>query len=153
MRRGGPFQFEPMFRAFEVRRVLTVERVVTPKPAIVDDNNTAAILTWGSVGNVPEGVEQINEGSDLFIVGFNTRKAKEEWQQQGTPVTEEVALPPPNDDVFVKRVREIIFRTLLEASSDSNGVSSAGVTPAMAGLRSSIPASRVVTASYKTTWD
>lgn len=157
MRRTGGFQsFEgrlgwaaTFVRPFEVRQVLTVERIA---PVFVDDDNASAIITWGAVGQVPEGVRQETPERRPPSGGFTVKKSheNEEWTQKGTPVTEEVALPPPYGDVFVKRVRRIVFAAIADAAT---GGSSSSNPPAMAGLHATLPANRQITASFETNWD
>ena len=132
--------FEQLVRPFAARPVIKTSRTV---PASVAATAETAILRWGVAGELPTGVKQ-EPGVDLEAVGFNVESCNQDWQQKGTPDTEEAEVPvrtsadgPQIGVTTVERITKITFSSKQQKQPFS--YVAAGIAESIAGLRASIP--------------
>ena len=131
--------FEQLVRPFAARPVIKTSRTV---PASVAATAETAILSWGVAGELPTGVKQ-EPGVDLETVGFNVEDCNQDWQQKGTPETEEVEKPIVSTsgtqigNALIDRITRITFSS--KKPKQPFSYVAAGVAESIAGLRASMP--------------
>ena len=132
--------FEQLVRPFAARPVIKTSRTV---PASVAATAETAILRWGVAGKLPVGIKQ-EPGVDLETVGFTLEQCNQDWQQKGTPETEEVEKPIVNTSggqigtALLDRITEITFSSKSQ-NPPTNAFVAAAVTESISGLRASMP--------------
>ena len=83
--------FEQLIRPFQSRQIGTTRRLV---PIKVDDTPDGATITWGSTGNLPQGVAQPKGVNleNIESVGFNLRGNIDNFHQTSRE-SEQVDVP------------------------------------------------------------